>query len=452
MTKPMTQLMKQLPVKISSRPPSLAPQVFHALARLSLSMSFIMGLSGLLAMTTSGMAQAAATTQIKLSKEQIARAGIVTELTEAAVTSSAVNATGANPSANASANVGQQLSGTVVAPTNAISVVSSTVSGVVQTVHLSSLQAVQPATTVATLFSQQLLEIQRDYLQLSTQARLAKEKQERDEALFKDDIIALSRVQESRAAATLAAVAASERHQALRAAGMSAAQLRSILSTHALSPYLSVSAGVRGTVLELKLANGQHVDAGMPLATIARDTELWIEFQASRQQAEQIRLGDQLQIKGCTANAANAKVIAISPQINGSNQSTLIRARASSQDACLKLNQFVEASHSSSQRNPDSVGVPAAAIVRNGADSYVFVRNGLGFEAVKVQVIPGSADKTWVSGKLKAGDAVAVKGIIAIKGAWIGLGAEEAGAPVPAASIPATSATPSKPSTPNGAK
>jgi cobalt-zinc-cadmium efflux system membrane fusion protein len=446
----MIQLMTPLPAKISSRFPSLPPQISYALANVSFSMSFIVGLSAILAMTTSGMAQATATTQIKLSKEQIARAGIVTELTQAPLASdSAINTKGSN------ANIGQQLSGTVVAPTNAISVVSSTVSGVVQTVNISSLQAVQPATTVATLFSQQLLEIQRDYLQLSTQARLAKEKQERDEALFKDDIIALSRLQESRAAATLAAVAASERHQALRAAGMSAAQLRSILSTHALSPYLSVSAGVRGTVLELKLANGQHVEAGMPLATIAKDTELWIEFQASRQQAEQIRLGDQLQIKGCKANAANAKVIAISPQIIGSNQSTLIRARASGQDACLKLNQFAEASHSSSQRNPDSLGVPSAAIVRNGADSYVFVRNGTGFEAVKVQVTTGSADKTWVSGKLKTGDAVAVKGIIAIKGAWIGLGAEEASAPVPAASIPATSATSAtsgKATTPTGAK
>ena len=442
MTQLMTQHITQRPAKTSSLFPSVVPQVSHALA----SLTFVMGLGGLAAMTASGMAQATATTQIKLSKEQITRAGIVTEHAEAPVANhSAANLTGTNAT-NANANVGQQLSGTVVAPTNAISVVSSTVSGVVQTVHVSSLQAVQPASMVATLFSQQLLEIQRDYLQLSTQARLAKEKQERDEALFKDDIIALSRLQESRAAATLAAVAASERHQALRAAGMSAAQLRSILSSHALSPYLSVSAGVRGTVIELKLANGQHVEAGMPLATIARDTELWIEFQASRQQAEQIRLGDQLQIKGCTANAANAKVIAISPQINGSNQSTLIRARASGQDACLKLNQFVEASHSSSQRNPDSVGVPAAAIVRNGADAYVFVRNGSGFEAVKVQVVTGSADKTWVSGKLKAGDAVAVKGIIAIKGAWIGLGAEEA---APTAAAVSTPGTPSKP---NGAK
>lgn len=371
----------------------------------------------LLAAGAARLVQAETATQISLSQQQIERAGIQTEAAVAA----------SNAAASVS-NAGQQLSGTVVAPTNAITVVSSAVSGVVQQIHVNSLQAVQPGTTLATLFSQQLLEMQRDYLQLATQARLSKEKQARDEVLFKEDIIALSRVQESRAAATLAAVAANERYQALRAAGMSAAQLRNILSgltSHALSAYLNVSAGVRGTVLELKLANGQHIEAGMPLALIAKETALWIELQASRQQAEYIRVGDLLQIKGCSASTA--KVIAISPQLNGSNQSTLIRAeqiKQSKNDECLKLNQFVEASHSSAQQTAGSVGVAASAIVRNGIHSFVFIRTDKGFAAVKVKLMPGSADKTWVSGQLKAGDAVAVKGIVAIKGAWIGLGAE----------------------------
>jgi multidrug resistance efflux pump len=384
---------------------------------------------------SSAQALAETPVQIIISQAQIARAGIQTQIAIAAPANSTVpagaasSATGSATGSTINSAIGQQLSGTVVAPTSAINVVSSMVSGVIQKIHVDTLQTVQPGSQVVTLFSQQLMEMQREYLQLASQARLSKEKHERDEALFKEGIIALGRVQESRAAAMQTEVAASERYQALRAAGISSTQLRSILTSHALSPYLTLNAGVRGTILELTLTNGQRIEAGMPIAKISQASALWIEFQASRQQAEHIRLGDPLYIKGCNDSSASATVIAISPQMNGSNQSTLIRARQSEQSkasGCLRLNQFVEASHRSGTPTAGSVGVAASAIVRNGAKTFVFVKNGQGFEAVRVQVQPGSADKVWVSGSLKAGTQVAVKGIIAIKGAWIGLGAEGA--------------------------
>ena len=366
-----------------------------------------------------GLSHAAAPGQIHLSQSQMQRSGI---LTEAAVAPAATNAANApDTKAKLAGDLGQHLSGTVVAPTNTVNIVSSMVSGTVQKIHVNSLQQVQSGTIIATLFSPQLMEMQREYLQLSTQARLSRDKLERDESLFKEGVIALGRLQESRGNATQANVAARERHQSLRAAGVSEQQLQQLLGNQTLSPYLAINAGTRGTLLELNLAIGQKLEAGMPVAKISKDTPLWIEFQASRQQAEQIRVGDSMQIKGCPA----VRVIAISPQVNGTNQSTLIRALQSANDGCLKLNQFVEARHSTGIINANSVGVPGSAMVKNGTDSFVFVKNQQGFEVVKVQVMQVSADKVWVSGKLKAGSQVAVKGIVALKGAWIGLGAEE---------------------------
>ncbi len=382
----------------------------------------------LTALITTGLSHAATPGQIRISQSQIQRSGIQTE---AAMAPAAANAPAT--STRPVAELGQHLSGTVVAPTNAVNIVSAMVSGVVQKIHVNSLQQVQSGTIVATLFSQQLMEMQREYLQLATQARLSRDKLERDESLFKEGVIALGRLQESRGNATQANVGARERYQSLRAAGMSDGQLQLLLGKLALSPYLAINAGTRGTLLELNLTIGQRIEAGMPIAKISKDTALWIEFQASRQQAEHIRIGDNLLIKGCPA----AKVIAVSPQVNGVNQSTLIRAQQSTNDGCLKLNQFVEANHSTSTINANSIGVPGSAIVKNGSDSFVFVKNEQGFEAVKVQVMPGGADKVWVTGKLKAGSQVAVKGIVALKGAWIGLGADES---APAATVTTSAA------------
>jgi hypothetical protein len=62
-------------------------------------------------------------------------------------------------------------------------------------------------------------------------------------------------------------------------------------------------------------------------------------------------------------------------------------------------------------------------LVQQGGQSYVFVRQLAGFRAVAVKTGVGG-DETPILAGLKAGDEVAVKGVIAIKGAWLGLGAE----------------------------
>lgn len=375
-----------------------------------------------LAVLAACAASAQAGSQISLSAQQIERSGISTEAAVAGV---------GPASAMAEGGQGLHLSGTVVAPTGAIALVSTAVSGVIQSIHATSLQQVKAATKVATLFSGPLMEMQREYLQLAIQSRLAQQKLGRDEQLFKEGIIARTRLEESRGSALQASLAAQERYQSLRGAGMGAGDLKKLLDSNTLSPLLTVNAGVNGTLLELNLNPGQRIEAGMPIARISKDMALWIEFQASRAQAQEIRLGDKLQLKGC----GSASVIAISPQINGSNQSTLIRAQQERNDGCLKLNEFVEASHVGARIAAGSIGVPAAALIKSGVDSYVFVKNAQGFVAVKVKANSAVGGKVWVQSPdahLKVGSAVATKGIVALKGAWIGLGPDVA---VPAAPV-----------------
>ncbi|MDB5990802.1 MAG: transporter [Herbaspirillum sp.] len=382
-------------------------------------------------------ARAAPAQLIRISNTQGQQSGIQTALALAEIAPAARLAPGSrNNNVNNNVNNNnentndndQYLSGTVVAPTSAVAMVSSVVGGVVQQIQVASLQQVRAGSAVATLFSQQWVEMQRAYLQQAIQARLADQKLMRDESLFKDGIIARSRLEETRGNAMQADVAAKEQYQALRAAGLGDAAIHRLVDTQALSPYLTVSAGAAGTVLELPINVGQRIDAGMPIAKVGREQALWIDLQASREQAAQMHIGDLLQIKDCSS----ARVIAISPQINGANQSTLIRAQQVAADGCLKLNQFVQARLIGHTVVAGSVAVPAAALVRSGADSFVFVKNAQGFEAVQVTAAAAGADMIWIKGKsqgkLAAGSPVAIRGIAALKGAWMGLGDPEASA------------------------
>lgn len=371
--------------------------------------------------------------QIHISQQQITRSGIRIE--------AAIPATNGGLAANANlADKGLRLSGTVVAATSATQLLSAVVSGVIQTIHVNPLQEVKAGTPIATIFSQQLMEMQREYLQLATQAQLAQDKVNRDENLFKEGIVSQSRLQESRAQAMQTEVAASERRQSLKAAGLSDNALKQLLKTRSLITTTAIYAKSKGTVLDFQAQLGQRIEAGMPIAKLSGDAPFWIEFQASKIQAAQIRVGDMLQIKDC----GNAKVMAISPQIDAGNQSIIIRAQEvnqAKQASCLRLNQFVEASHIGHQAVKNSYGVPANALVRSGNQQYVFLKNNQGFEALEVKVVSGSPDKIWLTGNFGSNPQIATQGLVVLKGAWLGLGAdgEEAPAPTPAPA-PATKA------------
>lgn len=356
----------------------------------------------------------AAPQQLLLSSQQISHAGIATT---PAVATLAGNGT---PAGN-----DQYLSGTVVAPPGSGAVASAVVDGVVQQVHVTPLQQVRAGMPLLTLYSQSWLEWQRAYLEKTSAARLAHARLARDERLYGDGIIARARLDESRDAAQLATLAASEREQALRSAGLDGVALRRLREQRTLSPLLTVRASRAGSVLALPVEAGQHVEAGALLARMAASGPLWVQLQATRAQLPLLHVGDLLQVDGC----AKLRVTAISPVVDGATQSAQLRAQQVDQDPCLKVNAFVEARLLRPTQRMGAVGgvaVPAVALVRGLGEArqdYVFVANARGFLVTPVQATPAGGGMAWVRGALAAGDAVAVRGLAALKGSWSGLGA-----------------------------
>jgi RND family efflux transporter MFP subunit len=279
---------------------------------------------------------------------------------------------------------------------------------------------------VARIMSPELAQLQREWLMDHTQAQLAWSKLQRDEQLFADGIVSEHRRNESRAAYEMAALSAREHRQALRLAGVPEDALRRAEagSSDALSPYLTLRAPVAGTVLEQLAAPGQRLEAGAPVARIARSGRLVIELQASSQQAQLLRVGDTLSVDGCKTAA---RITALSPQLASATQGVQLRAELVQREDCLRINQFVQLRW---QGRADGTGtplfsVPAAAVVQQGGQHYVFVRAAQGYVATPVTPAAGSGNTLLVSGALKAGDEVVVQGVAAVKGAWLGLGGTE---------------------------
>ncbi len=325
------------------------------------------------------------------------------------------------------------LQGTVVLPAQQSDVVSMPVAGVLQSVLVTPMETVRAGQAVARIMSPQLVEWQREWLLAETQARLAQGRAQRDEQMFAEGIVSEHRRNESRAQLEMAALAARERRQALRLGGMSEAALVQAAATSGLSPQLTLVAPVAGMVLDISVVPGQRLEAGSLVARIGRSGPLAIELQASAQQAQALRVGDSLAVEGCKLPA---RIRAISSQVSPLTQSVLLRAELTGREDCLRINQFVQVrSLGQAARAGESsavLSVPAQAVVQHGGQSYVFVRQPQGFRAVAVKTGIGGGGETPIVSGLQAGDEVAVKGVAAIKGAWLGLGPETAPAPAAA--------------------
>lgn len=247
--------------------------------------------------------------------------------------------------------------GTVVLPADQSEVVSMPLPGVVQRVLVTPMSAVRAGQPVVRVISPALVEMQREWVTAHTQARLAQATAARDEALFNEGLVAQQRQQASRAQFEMADLAARERREALRLAGVSDEALQPLLSspvpgassgqaTAAASPALpsglqaalELKAPTSGTVLEVLALPGQRLEAGAPVVRLGRMDKLVIELQATQAQLAGLRVGDTLRVDGCQRPA---RLSAIGRELNSATQNVMMRAELSGRDDCLRINQFV---------------------------------------------------------------------------------------------------------------
>lgn len=320
---------------------------------------------------------------------------------------------------------GATLPAQVQVPHNQLQAVAAPFAGQVLQLGAAVGEKVKKGQLLARIASPALLALQRDYLQSANQAQLAGQIAKRDEQLWREGIIAESRWQASRSAGQQAGMAAHERRQALRLAGVPDQSVSS------LSGQVDVLAPLDGEVLEQSVAVGQRLEQGAPLFRIGRLAPLWLEIQAPVQLAASLRPGATVQVSGV---AAQGKVITIGRQLSGASQTLPVRALINQGAELLHPGQFVEAGLAleSAAGAGNSWQVPSAAIARHRDKNWIFVLRPAGkeptstFIPVETRVTGQSGAHSQVAaakaGELRGGDQVAVKGVSALKASWMGIG------------------------------
>lgn len=309
--------------------------------------------------------------------------------------------------------------GKVVAPANREVLVSSNQPGLVVQLTVNIGDSVKQGQVLAHINSPELVSLQQAFLLAGNELNLSGKARQRDEKLWQDGIIPERRWQETQAIQGSKSAQRDAARQLLLMAGMSADEINQLAGSGKLSSQLNLRAPLSGVVLERMASVGARLDMLAPLYRLADVSQLWLEINIPQERMQSVHLGDQVRIEH---SAATAKISLLGQSVNPQNQTVLARAVIDGKQAELRVGQNVNVQLMQQQQG---YVVPNTALAQNGGRSYLFVRNAEGFAVTEVTVIGKQQDTVVISGALSGQEPIALKGSVALKANWLGLGGDE---------------------------
>lgn len=195
-------------------------------------------------------------------------------------------------------------------------------------------------------------------------------------------------------------------------AELARAQARTRLygSTAGVDQQLGLRSDLRGTVVERNINPGQEVrpdSAAAPLFVVSDPSTLWVQIDAHEADVRDLRAGARvrLQVPVLGEQSFEARVTAVTDQIDPGTRTIKVRAVVNNPDRLLKSEMLARAHYE--RQVPSSVEVPASAVFLRGNQHFVFVQSAAGvFEPRDVRLSHEGAQRVLIGEGLKAGEQV----------------------------------------------
>ena len=327
----------------------------------------------------------------------------------------------------------------VVLPAKHEYVITASQAGLITKLNAAIGDKVKKGEVLAQLNSPDLLSSQRLYIKANNELALQKLSYQRDQKLFDEGIIAERRFLETRSVYNSMLAEANERRQLLQIAGMTDAEINQLTKSLQLSGLLSIRTPISGVVLERLVMAGTRVDSLVPLYRIGDLEELWLEINIPQERIGQVKIGDKVILEKSFATAANeeqgnnsakllpltAEIALLGENVNAENQTILARAVIKGHQDEVRPGQRVNIQIIQPYTS-SLFSVPNNAIAQYEGQTFIFVRNEEGYLAHLVKVQGKQNEESIVSSSdLSGNETIAVKGAVALKANWLGLGSSE---------------------------
>lgn len=177
-------------------------------------------------------------------------------------------------------------------------------------------------------------------------------------------------------------------------------------------PHVTIYSHGEGTVVERKVTQGQYVNAGETLLTLADLTEIWIKADVFEDQLPQIHPGQDVSItaEALPNRTLHGQVQFIEPAANPQTRTVPVHVHLPNPGMRLMPGMFVNATFVSRAAGP-AIVVPRSAVLDTGTRKLVYVAKPGGvFEAREIKVGTPTEDVFPVLSGLKTGDSVVLNG------------------------------------------
>lgn len=303
----------------------------------------------------------------------------------------------------------------VVVPPNAEQVISAPVAGLISQLLVQQNQVVRKGAPLVRITSPEFGQLQLQLLQANSRATLARQTAQREQLLFDEGIIPQRRVQEAQANLKEAEAALKQAKAALRLSGMPSATIDEIAASGNPQDSLTLVSTQAGIVAGIAVRTGQRVDSASPLLHVVQTDTLSLDIQVPVADSASWQPGTRLKVQG---RDIAARMQSISPSVSAGSQTVVLRAVIEGKAGQLRPGEFltVELPVVAAAGDWD---LPLSAVAHDGNQAYLFLRTADGFEARPVTVVASAGQRVRVQGSIKAGEQVAVSGVVALKGAWL---------------------------------
>ena len=319
-----------------------------------------------------------------------------------------------------------RLNGEVELPPDRRAVASARLAGNVQRLLVDRDEAVEAGQVVAEVASLEFQDWQLGLLRSHLQYQLIDQTLRRLRPLAEQRNAAVSRRQlrETEGAAEAARLRRDGLRRNLESAGLTAGQIQDILDRQELLPALPVRSPIAGAVVRFRAALGQAVRAEEPLFEIHDPSRPWLRGYLSERQAAGARLGQRARVRLAAEpeQALEATVVRRGQEFKTTERALSVWVELKEPPRRPLLQGMLAGLTLVVSESEPVLAVPCEALLREGLQEYVFVRQADGrFERRPVNTGRGDDQFVEVVQGLREGEEVAVYGVTELQTAFAGI-------------------------------
>jgi cobalt-zinc-cadmium efflux system membrane fusion protein len=304
----------------------------------------------------------------------------------------------------------QEHPGRVEANERLVSRIGATVTGRVTQVLAELGDVVRPGQVLAQVSSPELTTSQLAYLRAQSNLALAERAVDRARQLIQADVIGSAELQRRESELGIARAEKRAAEDQLRLLGLPAEAIERLRNSGSLHPEAAVVSRLGGAVIDRKVSQGQVVQPGDELFTVADLSKVWVVGALPEQAARSVQRGQMVDIEiPAIDRKISGRVVFVSDTIQPETRTVTVRTELDNRKRELKPQMLANLRIASAVKK--MVVIPETAVVREGDRDHVFIQLEPNlYRLIPVELAPLVNQQRPVFKGLREGDVVVTEG------------------------------------------